>query len=84
MSDKYIFLIYYVHSYLESVRDELHITKDTTVENFRKNPENERHCILVIDHALAQWEYELSYNQIANGINLFIKAWKASNHSQLK
>jgi hypothetical protein len=70
MTEKYTLLMYYVHSYLESVRDELKITKDTTVENFRNQPENETHCKKVFDHSLTQWNYELSYNQIANGVNL--------------
>lgn len=80
MTDKYALLMYYVHSYLESVRHELKITKDTTVENFRDNPENEAHCKLVFDHSLSQWNYELSYNQIANGINLLLKSWAKQNY----
>lgn len=43
MTEKYTLLMYYVHSYFESVRQELKITKDTTVENFREHPENEIH-----------------------------------------
>lgn len=75
MTEKYTLLMYYVHSYFESVRQELKITKDTTVENFREHPENEIHCKKVFEHSLTQWNYELSYNQIANGIKLLLQAW---------
>lgn len=79
MSDKYRLLMYYVHSYLESVRTELKITKETTVENFREQPENEAHCKKVFEHSLTEWNYELSYNQVANGINLLLQAWAKQN-----
>jgi|WetSurMetagenome_2_1015567.scaffolds.fasta_scaffold411324_2 hypothetical protein len=74
MSEKYHLLIYYVHSYLESVRTELHYDEKTTVDNFRDNPVNNKHCLDAFSAALTQWEYELSWNQVANGINLFLKA----------
>lgn len=76
MTEKYTLLIYYVHSYFQSVINELKITENTTVENFREQPENEAHCKKVAEHSLTQWEYELSYNQIANGINLLLKSWQ--------
>jgi hypothetical protein len=76
MTDNYYLLVYYVHSYLESVKAELIFNKKTTVENFRLNKENDRHCNLIFDYCLTQWNYELSYNQVANGINLFLKAHK--------
>jgi PP-loop superfamily ATP-utilizing enzyme len=79
MTEKYTLLMYYVHSYLERVRHELKITKDTTVENFREQPENETHCKIVFEHSLTQWNYELSYNQVANGINLLLQAWAKQN-----
>lgn len=74
-TDKYLLLMYYINSYLETVRSELKINKDTTVENFREQPENEAHCKKICEYSLTQWNYELSYNQVANGINLFLVAW---------
>ena len=74
MTDKYTLLMYYVHSYLESVKGELYYNQDTTVENFADNKINEKHCSEIFKHSLAQYNYELSYNQVANGINLFLKA----------
>lgn len=73
LSDKYLLLPYYVHSYLESVRHELIFTDATTVENFRENEANEKQCQIVFEHSLTQWNYELSWNQVANGIALFLK-----------
>jgi hypothetical protein len=75
MTEKYRLLVYYVHSYLESVRGELKITKDTTVENFREDPDNESHCKRVFTYALKQFDYELSNSQVSNGINLLLIAW---------
>jgi hypothetical protein len=65
-----------VHSYLESVKDQLIINDSMTVENFREIPGNSTHCDNVFEYTLAQFNYELSYNQIANGINLFLKSQK--------
>lgn len=79
MSDKYLLLVYYVHSYLETVKHELKIDKTTTVDNFRNQPENETHCKKIFEHSLSQWNYELSYNQIANGINLLLETWAKQN-----
>jgi uncharacterized protein YpuA (DUF1002 family) len=75
VSDKYTLLVYYVHSYLESVSNELVVTKDSTVENFRDNKVNEAHCSKICKHSLTQYNYELSNNQVCNGINLFLKSW---------
>ena len=77
-TDKYFLLIYFVHSYFETVRNELNITNETTVENFRKNNINEKHCKMICEYTLSQWDYELSNNQLCNGINLLLKCW-ASN-----
>jgi hypothetical protein len=79
MTDKYYLMQYYIHSYLESVKAELKITPDTTVENFRDQPENEAHCKKIFEHSLSQYNYELSYNQIANGINLLLQCWAKQN-----
>lgn len=74
LSDKYLLLCYYIHSYLESVKSELDYGPKTTVENFRESAKNEKHCKLVFDHSLSQFNYELSWNQVANGIDLFLKS----------
>ncbi len=76
MTEKYTLLIYCIHSALESHRKELKVTIDTTVENFRDKPENEAMCKTIFDNILIQWNYELSNNQMCNGINLFLQAWK--------
>ena len=75
MTDKYFLLMYYVHSYFETVRNELMITEDTTVENFRDWVINNKHCDLICEYSLSQWNYELSNNQLCNGINLFLKTY---------
>jgi PP-loop superfamily ATP-utilizing enzyme len=64
------------------VRHELKITKNTTVENFRESPENEKHCQRIFEYSLTEWNYELSYNQVANGINLLLKSWAKQNNIQ--
>ena len=79
MSDKYFLLMYYVHSYFETVRDELTINENTTVENFQKHEKNKNHCDLIQKHAGTQFLYDLSYNQLANGIILFINSWRKNN-----
>lgn len=83
MTDKYFLLMYYVHSYLESVRDELKIDENTTVENFSDQPKNEFHRNKVFEYSLTQWNYELSCNQVSNGINLFLEA-RLKNIPKLK
>ena len=75
MTEKYFLLTYFVHSYLESVRKQLVVNLNTTVENFQEQPENKKHCDLIFKYTLSQWNYELSYNQLANGINLFLKSY---------
>jgi hypothetical protein len=72
-SDKYFLLIYFVHSYLESVKKDLVYDKSTTVENFRDHEPNNAHCLLIGKHSLTQWNYELSWNQVAQGISLFLR-----------
>lgn len=79
MTEKYHLLIYYVHSYLESVKNQLHYDENTTVENFRNNSVNNKHCLDAFAASLNQWNYELSWNQVANGINLFLKANQIKN-----
>ena len=53
MSDKYYLLMYYVHSYFESVRHELIINQSTTVENFRDGPSNKKHYKKIHEHSLS-------------------------------
>jgi hypothetical protein len=74
MSTNYYLMMYYVHSYLESVKSELKFDKNTTVENFRAVPENDAHCKKVFEYGLSQFNYELSHNQVCNGINLLLKS----------
>lgn len=74
MSDKYYLLMYYVASYFQSVKGELYFDSKTTVENFQKDGGvNGRHCDLICQHSITQWSYELSTNQLCNGINLFLE-----------
>jgi hypothetical protein len=74
LSDKYYLLCYYVHSYLESVKQHLAYDSKTTVESFMESRVNGKYCNLVHECALAQFHYELSYNQICNGVDLFLKS----------
>lgn len=73
-SDKYILLMYFVHSMLESRKNELVFDENTTVENFRENEINNKKCLDIHEICLTHYDYELSWNQIANGINLFLNA----------
>jgi hypothetical protein len=79
MTNQYSLLAYYVHSCLESVRKELTVTVGTTVENFREAPKNKHYCDLIFKHSLSRWNYELSNNQMCNGINLFLKCYFSQN-----
>lgn len=78
MSEKYKLLIYVVHSCLENFRSELVVDDSTTVDNFRKNNTNNEKCLEIHKWVLDNFDYELSWNQIANGINLFLSASKKS------
>lgn len=73
MSEKYHLLIYFIHSRLISFRKELLFNQNTTVENFRKQPCNEAVCDAIFREAIMHFGYELSHNQMCNGINLFLQ-----------
>lgn len=73
MSDKYLMLMYVIHSLLETNRKELEITETTTVENFRESEKNNSKCLDIHNWILENFKYELSWNQIANGINILLK-----------
>lgn len=75
MTEKYLLICYYVHSYFETVRSELVVTPQTTVTNFRENHVNDEHCRKIHHHVLTSFEYDLSNNQLCNGIDLFLKSW---------
>ena len=45
----------------------------TTVDNFRENKTNNDKCLEIHKFVLDNFNYELSWNQLANGINLFLK-----------
>ena len=79
MTEKYKLLMYAVHSCLENNRKDLIIDQHTTVDNFRNNEVNEKYCLEIHKWALDNWDYDLSWNQMANGINLFLKAHKKAN-----
>ena len=80
---KYYLLIHYVHSYLHSVSDKLKIidvnNELTSVDNFRKEPVNEFHCQKIFEICESEFNYELSWNQMANGINLFLTSKTLKN-----
>jgi len=73
LSEKYKLLIYVVHSCLESNRNKLVVDGKTTVDNFRENKTNNDKCLEIHKFVLDNFIYELSWNQLANGINLFLK-----------
>lgn len=74
MTEKYYLLIYYAHSALELKRDELLYNKHTTVENFRDTSVNNDVCLKIHSDTEELYKYEMSYNQMANAINLFLKS----------
>ena len=74
MTEKYKLLINVIHSHLELNRSKLIIDNLTTVENFRDNEINNQKCLDIHKFILAEYHYELSWNQVANGINLLLKA----------
>jgi hypothetical protein len=73
--------MYYVHSYLESVKSELKFDKNTTVENFRDVPENDAHCKKVFEYGLSQFNYELSHNQVCNGEVKFVEGDRSGQNA---
>lgn len=76
MTEKYTLLIYVVHSCLEHKRGEIIVSKETTVENFRDNQTNNQVCLDIHKWVLENFKYDLSWNQMANGINQFLLALK--------
>jgi len=84
MTEKYHLLIYAVHSFLESNRNELFVDENTTVENFQKNPINNKKCMDVFKYTFENYNYELSNNQVCNAINLFLKARKEDMKHKIK
>jgi hypothetical protein len=78
MTDKYTLLMYAVHSTLEQNRNELEYTESTTVENFRESEKNNFKCLEIHKWVLEAYKYELSWNQMCNGINLFLESNKRS------
>ncbi len=79
-SDKYTLLVFYVQSCLIAVRKDLIVTPATTVENFQDDKKNAGICQGIFKSALDQYNYELSHNQMCNGINLFLKAFPLSTN----
>ena len=73
-NDKYKLLIYAVHSFFESNRNDLIVEDSTTVENFRDNEVNNKKCLEIHKFTLEEYNYDLSWNQVANAINLFLQA----------
>lgn len=74
MTEKYFLMIHWFHSMLQTRRNELVFDNTTTVENFRKEPINEKITIEIFQQGLKDYNYELSYNQTANGTDLFLKS----------
>lgn len=66
--------MYYVHSCLEMVRNHLEVDENTTVENFQESERNKAWTDKIFKESLDKFNYELSHNQVCNGINLFLKA----------
>lgn len=78
LSDKYKLLCYLVRSCLEDCKNDLVFNKETTVDNFRNNELNNAKCVEIYEYVLDSFQYELSWNQMANGINLFLKSQHTS------
>lgn len=68
--------MYYVHSYFESIRCHLNIDSKTTVDNFQDDAFNKYHVNQIMHHVRTQFDFELSKNQLKNGIDLFLKSYK--------
>jgi hypothetical protein len=68
----YVLIMYMIHSALESYKRELIITEDTTVENFDEAPENKKITDMIFKTTLESYNYEISHNQMCNGINLLL------------
>ena len=75
---EYNAMMYVVHSGLESQRSKLTIQSDTTVENFSSQGDNEKVVMTIFNWCLENMNYELSNNQICNGINLFLIALESN------
>lgn len=76
MTEKYILLMYYVHSYFETIRCQLNVSRLTTVDNFQDDAMNRHHVNQIMHHVRTQFDCELSPNQLKNGIDLFLKSFR--------
>ena len=79
-NDKYILLMYYIHSELELIKDKLEFDSNTTVENFQHRQVNKNICSQIFKNTLEYFDYELSHNQMCNGINRFLESQKQLNN----
>jgi hypothetical protein len=55
------------------MRDEITVDENTTVENFQNNEQNKKICKLICDSIISELNYEISFNQLANGILMFLR-----------
>lgn len=69
-------MICYIHSELEMNRSHLTVDENTDVENFETYPNNKKLCREIFDTALKKHNYQISHNQMCNGINRFLKSRK--------
>ena len=77
MTREYLVSMHVVHSSLESDSSRLSVSHITTVENFRDIEINNVVCLEIHEWVLKQYNYELSWNQVCNGVNLFLQNHKA-------
>ena len=84
MTDTYKLLIYYVHSELELIKNNLEVDENTTVENFQHRQVNKNICTQIFKATLDFFNYELSHNQMCNGINRFLNSQKIKLNEGMK
>jgi len=72
----YTLVISSVHSSLELNRKRIVVDENTAVDSFRKNKENDKLCLEIFTYFLENHNYEVSWNQMSNGINLFLECIK--------
>lgn len=81
MTEKYTLLIYMVHSFFEMNRNHLIVDDNTTVENFRDIETNRQKCLEIESLISNNFRYDISWNQLANGIKLFLVAREKSQQN---
>lgn len=69
-------MVFVAHSYLETIKSQLIFNNNSTADNFRETKINNEKCNVVFETMIEQYDYELSFSQLQNAINLLLTSNK--------